>query len=77
MDNTAYQAQLADYISACAFKTFEHTAADAAKLQVLTIHTPKSFSRPLIEFSEALEAGLTVVTEINDAGSVQQLAISN
>jgi hypothetical protein len=76
MENTAYQTQLADYISACAFKNFEHTH-DSAQLQVLTIHTPKSFSRPLIEFSEALEAGLALVTEINESGSVQQLAISN
>lgn len=76
MENTALQAQLAEYISGCAFKSFEY-AVDAHQLQLFTVHTPKSFSKPLIEFSQALEAGLVEVTEVDEFGSVQQLTISN
>jgi hypothetical protein len=76
MQNTTFQAQLADYISACAIKPFEYTV-DSVYLQVFTIRTPQTFSRPVIEFSEALEAGLTQVTEIDEHGSVQDLTISN
>ncbi|PSR55892.1 hypothetical protein AHMF7605_21500 [Adhaeribacter arboris] len=76
METTAYKTQLADYILACDFKPFDYSA-DVAKIQVFTIHTPQTFSKPVIEFSEALEKKLVEVSEIDESGSVQELTISN
>ncbi|MDQ4140213.1 MAG: hypothetical protein M3142_06780 [Bacteroidota bacterium] len=76
MKNTALKTQLADYIAACEFTPFEFPAA-SARIQVFTIHAPNTFSKPVIEFSEALESKLVEVSEINESGSVQELTISN
>jgi hypothetical protein len=76
MDNTALQAQLADYVSACAFATFDHPG-HSAKVQIFTIDTPKAFSKPVIEISRALEISLAEITEVDEVGSVQDLKVKN
>ena len=76
MDNTALQAQLADYVSACAFATFDHPD-HAAKVRIFTIDTPRAFSKPVIEISRALEIDLAEITEIDEVGSVQDLLVKN
>ncbi|MDQ3292366.1 MAG: hypothetical protein M3Q05_13845 [Bacteroidota bacterium] len=76
MENTALKTKLADYISACEFTPFEFPA-DSAQIQVFTIHAPTTFSKPVIEFSEALESKLVEVSEIDELGSVQELTITN
>ncbi|MDO1448420.1 hypothetical protein Q0590_19245 [Rhodocytophaga aerolata] len=70
------QAQLAEYVSACAFTPFEYPV-DGAKLQIYTLHAAAEFSKPVIELSQALSKELAQITEIDTAGSVQELTVIN
>ncbi|QHT68916.1 hypothetical protein GXP67_20805 [Rhodocytophaga rosea] len=76
MTQSLVQAQLADYISACEFRPFEYPV-DQSVLRIFTIHTQHEFPKPIIELSKALEQQLAEITEVDQAGSVQQLYVLN
>lgn len=76
MKNNLLQAQLAEYVSACAFTPFDYPV-EGTKLQIFTLRAPQEFSKPVIELSQALSANITQITEVDTAGSVQDLAVIN
>jgi hypothetical protein len=76
MDHTAFQAQVADYLSACAFETFIPIDA-TPQVQVFTIQTLRPLSLPVFEISQALALRLAEITEVSEGGSVQDLLVKN
>ena len=77
MDNTEQlRAQVADYISACAFEFFD-LPEKRENVDVYNVRSPHDFSKPLMELSQALLQELAEVTEVDTAGSVQDLSVLN
>ncbi len=76
MENQDYRAQVADYVSACAFER-QNLPPKEENVRVYTVQSPHFFSKPLLELSQALLRELAEVTEVDTAGSVQDLSVLN
>jgi hypothetical protein len=76
MDTYPLQKHLADYLLTCTFEPYA-LPAEQRTLQLFTIRTPKTFSKPILELSQALDQQLAEVTEIDTGGTVQELLVHN
>jgi hypothetical protein len=76
MNNLDLKSQLADYLSSCAFEPFTVLTVPI-QLRAFTIRVPRTFSKPILELSQALSEGSVEVTEVDQGGSVQELLVHN